>query len=371
MCPVNRTPRQQLGSISSPVACSFGRQRHCRQCIRASYFRTVCIPGCTGAAPNLSLSGVPETPSEGAFADELERRLVLETTESQRGVLWHYTDAHGLAGILQSRKIFATHFRHLNDPTELVHGEKIVAEVAGELSKDSAVEEVARSALQEFCEAYNNGQRFSEVADVYIASFCADDGDRLSQWRGYGARGSGYAIGFRALPVPKGEDSNADLVMALWEATYDLAKFRELTRTTMRSMAEAIVQFLLENLDTLTKTSDEQFRDAWARGRGQMLSHAATLAQRAKHPGFQEEQEWRVIVAPLRDERAVRYRATARGIVPYIELPLTDQPLLDLACVRVGPASDSESSVKALAAFLKSLGYAPELACRSEIPFRP
>jgi hypothetical protein len=325
-----------------------------------------------GAASRRRVWSVEESKPNGELADELERRLVLKTTEPQTGILWHYTDAVGLAGILESRRIHATHFRHLNDPTELVYGERIVADVAGELSNDSALDGVVRGAFQEFCHAFDNGQRFSEVADVYIASFCADDGDRLSQWRGYGGRGGGYAIGFRSLPAPTREDSNADLVMALWEASYDLTKFRELTRATMLSMAGAISDFLLEHFDAVKRSSEEEFRKVWARGLGQMLSHAATLVQRSKHHGFKEEQEWRVIVSPLRDERAVKYRASGRGMVPYVEFPLAaGDDLIDIEAVRVGPVSDPEASVKALDGFLRSLGYPPGLACRSEIPFRP
>ena len=36
--------------------------------------------------------------------------------------------------------------------------------------------------------------------DEYIACFC-ENGDLLSQWRGYGAIGNGYALGFAAKHV--------------------------------------------------------------------------------------------------------------------------------------------------------------------------
>jgi hypothetical protein len=45
--------------------------------------------------------------------------------EEPSAPLWHYTDAAGLHGILTSRCIRATHVAHLNDPTEVVHGEML------------------------------------------------------------------------------------------------------------------------------------------------------------------------------------------------------------------------------------------------------
>jgi hypothetical protein len=48
--------------------------------------------------------------------------------------LWHYTDAAGLSGILTSGKIRATHVAHLNDPTEIVHGEELASLLAKNLA---------------------------------------------------------------------------------------------------------------------------------------------------------------------------------------------------------------------------------------------
>src|SRR5215211_5886688 len=47
-----------------------------------------------------------------------------------RKPLYHYTDGHGLKGIIESGQVWFTDYRHLNDPSELVHGIDIAHEVA-------------------------------------------------------------------------------------------------------------------------------------------------------------------------------------------------------------------------------------------------
>ena len=43
--------------------------------------------------------------------------------------LYHYTDGRGLKGIMESQTIWFTDYRHLNDPSELVHGLEVAHDV--------------------------------------------------------------------------------------------------------------------------------------------------------------------------------------------------------------------------------------------------
>src|SRR5687768_2712440 len=44
-------------------------------------------------------------------------------------ILYHYTSAAGLQGILDTRRMWATHARFLNDPSELDYGLQLVRQV--------------------------------------------------------------------------------------------------------------------------------------------------------------------------------------------------------------------------------------------------
>jgi hypothetical protein len=38
------------------------------------------------------------------------------------GILWHYTDFEGFKGIVESKSIYATNLKYLNDKEEFEHG---------------------------------------------------------------------------------------------------------------------------------------------------------------------------------------------------------------------------------------------------------
>jgi hypothetical protein len=50
--------------------------------------------------------------------------------------LYHYTDARGLRGIFEHQRLWFTDYRHLNDPSEFVHGLKFACDTADSLRRD-------------------------------------------------------------------------------------------------------------------------------------------------------------------------------------------------------------------------------------------
>src|SRR5262249_23392302 len=76
-------------------------------------------------APSMSKNGIP-TALKGAIAEFngwSDVQLTQEQTNNAIAVpLYHYTDGRGLRGIIESETIWFTDYRHLNDPSELIHG---------------------------------------------------------------------------------------------------------------------------------------------------------------------------------------------------------------------------------------------------------
>jgi hypothetical protein len=121
-------------------------------------------------------------------------KLVL--AEQQRNTidetLYHYTDGRGLKGILENQTIWFTDYRHMNDPSELLHGVEMVKDVVRALA-NGADERVALflKTVSDMFSAHN----FSSNLEFLIASFSRERDD-LGQWRAYADNGRGYAIGF-------------------------------------------------------------------------------------------------------------------------------------------------------------------------------
>jgi hypothetical protein len=81
----------------------------------------------------------------------------------------------------------------MNDPREFVHGAELILSIVNERLK----EKNAPGALFELRDAVSvHVEEKRQNLRVFCLSFCAH-GDLLSQWRGYGDAGGGYALGFR------------------------------------------------------------------------------------------------------------------------------------------------------------------------------
>jgi hypothetical protein len=108
----------------------------------------------------------------------------------RQGLLYHYTDAAGLLGIISSNRLWATDASFLNDPSEgQLFPERIIAFMREKVGGLTPSEE--RIVIQ----IENGFNKYPRPTHAFTISFC-DDGDLLSQWRGYASFGSGYAIGF-------------------------------------------------------------------------------------------------------------------------------------------------------------------------------
>jgi hypothetical protein len=255
-------------------------------------------------------------------------------------ILYHYTDAQGLLSMLQSRSIWATDAAFMNDPGELRYGymllDKIVRDrLAGRRAR--LVLDIVQSVLDEKV----------RNARVYVASFCERD-DLLSQWRGYGGLGGGFAVGFIAKYLrPAGAWSDS----------------RQLRPVLYKPKVQTRILSV--------------YADKWKKERGEnVASRNRILADvlylfsdhlmAFKDPSYSEEREWRLIqygrIVGGEILFPASFRVRGAGIVPYASLDLSTNagalanklPVADVVC---GPAAHRERTAKAIVQLADSLGY--------------
>lgn len=111
------------------------------------------------------------------------------------GLLYHYTDAGGVAGIVKNAVLWATDFRYLNDRLELVYAWDEFVKRLERLTHESG----------DYIQAYTAQLRalnlmgardLTDIDDPVYVACLSELGDDLSQWRGYGYHGRGFALGF-------------------------------------------------------------------------------------------------------------------------------------------------------------------------------
>lgn len=200
--------------------------------------------------------------------------------------------------------------------------------------------------------------------NTYVACFCEDD-DLLSQWRGYGNSGAGYAIGFdtKRLDHPSYPFKLRKVLYCIEKQKQIICEILEVVRASHKRITAGV------NFDSVQSISDAHaliFEE-------EVEKYAAFF----KHPTFHEEQEWRLIYFPTENaySNQIKFRSGSLGIIPYAEIGLPDGKnneqggTLPIASIRIGPTAQPLLARKALE--MVAGGRYPDLEILgSDVPLR-
>ncbi len=305
--------------------------------------------------------------------------------------LWHYTSIRGFQAIVESKSVWATDLRFLNDREEFVHTRNIADKMVAatpELGADGFLNRAFLAMAVDL--AFNSGPLAN--SQVFVASFSAAE-DQLGQWRGYSHGSVGVSLGFDLKTLRPSADS--DTLVSFAPCVYDSDEKEALVSRALHHFKEevggyrdkafkAACEINSENLNSTDKEQVvkeyldanpdkkapiERFKSAVLKTRIDCLRIAALL----KHSSFMEENEWRLVLPTLMDDskqlnNPPRFRAERTTLIPYIAHPFSASRLLPLVDVILGPGGD-ENSVFALRRFLKAHGLDLEPRL-SKVPYR-
>jgi hypothetical protein len=266
-------------------------------------------------------------------------------------VLYHYTGQVGLLGIIQNSELWATKARYMNDATEF---ERALA-LATEILDGMIADENTALARKLACTTLRRSLRGLEDIHIFAACFC-EDGDLLSQWRGYAADGGGTAIGFDSRGL---KGAAAEAGFALGMCVYDATVQRAV-------VTEAIEHCIGEEIAR---------RNNWA-FHGPLADIIFRIGVFFKDVTFSEEKEWRLVspVIMFRDER-MAFRPGRSMLTPYCKMSILHEGGLPIRHVKVGPCPHMELAKSAVTALLMQHGnygplYGQPIVFGSKIPFR-
>lgn len=211
--------------------------------------------------------------------------------------------------------------------------------------------------------------------------FClSEEGDLLSQWRGYAADASGVAIGFswsylQTLAASKGGSGTPGF--SLDQVEYSPSGHEtqvEPTYSKMRKLLEAgafkpVLRTLLdtrsdEELEAEEKRIDQASRD--------ILLTALELFPKLfflKAPAFAEEREWRLVSILVRDlADDCLHRAIADRVIPYRKYELAGNDISPIVDVILGPKHQTPPNI--VRDFLKRNGFGEVPVRRSNATYR-
>lgn len=264
--------------------------------------------------------------------------------------LYHYTTQSGLLGIIEHKKIWATHTQYLNDRREFLHAIDLVRE---EIDQIALTNVEHRQILKDMLD----GLTGHESINVCVCSF-SEDRDSLPQWRAYGGKTSGFAIGF---PGDLLVETTQKLRWYLAPCIYDDSAQHALIRALVEEVLE-------ENLAEWDKKKNEEDRLPLG---GNLCAYLNRYAPILKHRSFAEEREWRVISRPLSCHLPLfDFREGNSSLIPYYKFPLCDKEVaFRVHEVVVGPTPDEHRSIRSASNFLTRHDIETEVAS-SDVPYR-
>ena len=133
-------------------------------------------------------------------------------------ILYHYSDVNALKGIVDSNELWATHWNYLNDRNEFRSALNILKECINQRLKDESISTVMKDYLKNQKDWLKD-----EFLDDYHTGLCSftEEGDLLSQWRGYGKKYKSVSIGFDTSKIQCSRNNKEGLQLFFWKVIYD------------------------------------------------------------------------------------------------------------------------------------------------------
>ena len=293
--------------------------------------------------------------------------------------IYHYTDIHGLKGIIDTGEIWLTDYQYMNDSKEIIHGlnsAKKIFKALREKPEHSGKENLFN--IWEF--ALNSGP----PGRICISCFSLDQGDSLSQWRGYGKKNAGLSIGFKVY-APEFWTFRESI---LDRVEYDESKQKRMLQNLFH------IYLVMSEWDTDKKICDPKGNEITDNNPQKMVDlMISELYQKLvffKDKSFSDEREARWVFIESRkvyeslgiEPAKKRFRISDNKIIPFLtsndldklrswEQEKKEEVPLPLKDVVVGPQKDKILVGDGIRELLDSKGYDSVPIRNSEVPFRP
>ena len=254
-------------------------------------------------------------------------------------ILYHYTSASGLLGIIESGILRGSNYSFLNDSNEIRYGQCLIQEIIkGYITSNP-------SFSKHFHKLFD---WLSNAFDYYLTCFCSES-NLLSQWRGYGLNNGCYCIGFDI------EQMEFPELCLFSKVIYN----KDEQMNIIKQRIDTVLEFFI----TVNVNHHDKIYDL-------LLLRLIKDTCLFKHSGFAEEREWRAVVFGHNNDN-IQFE-TSNGILkPYIELVTgglheDGHRRLPIKEIVVGPAT----SIKAVNLLMTKYGYEDVSVRESGIPYR-
>lgn len=287
--------------------------------------------------------------------------------------LYHYTSIDGVKGILNENCLWASQIHFLNDTQEFKYSISILEKVLAELRKElpekttwTRAIEISTPSIPDVNDVlavlYGSMRRLPSHPALAKSPICvfslSEDGDLLSQWRGYCPSGGGYSIGFRSDMLTQFSTTHG---LYLAPCIYDETEQATVVKELVAKIRGAVVKRWTALDVELDKFIDEL-------PLGQFFMDFSRIASALKHPSFREENEWRIISGMI-PNKDMLFRVRKSMMLPYSSISFKDFKPFLIDEIIIGPAPEQGLAESSLMQFIlqKKLNISIKT---SKIPYR-
>lgn len=284
-------------------------------------------------------------------------------------LLYHYTNADGLKGIIETGIFHATHFLFLNDPSEISYSLDLINDVLIGVIKNEKNRQVKDTIKDLINKNYIQNIHYQGfLYDVFIASF-SENGDQLSQWRGYADNGMGYSIGIDPYKIQQIKfgikytmNLNINRPINLVKVEYDKEQQRNIIKKSFISLLSKINRCIAVN-------NEKQTCPIFSNLPSILSNLISRLALLFKNQSFNEEKEWRLLLFDRYLENNncnntissnINIRNKKGLLLPYVEFDLKESDnkhRIPLKKIIIGPRQNLKQARRALDLLLFKKGY--------------
>ena len=263
-----------------------------------------------------NLKGFPQTKADMLTA--LQHSIIQDWLKYHTpipNILYHYTSAEGLIGILSSLSFWMTNLRYMNDLSELQYARNLISGVI-----DSKSAQYNSNPIQKefFRRIRNTFSPFEGSTEVFATCFC-ENGNLLSQWRAYGGKGGGYAIGMDFFHLLRFLSKKCFLRRVIYDPGDQNRIIAEVIDRVCALLGE-----LTSGQDVKEADSDNTLPQFCMFSNNLLGEYIFSF----KHPEFVEEKEWRLVFVwdcnPIinrdSDFRDLRFRTFDGNVIPFCEV---------------------------------------------------
>jgi hypothetical protein len=259
-------------------------------------------------------------------------------------LLYHYTDANGLIGIIKNKRIWLSNLHFLNDSSEL------------ELSKIIFNEIIVQKKI--FFDKDIEGLFNKYISKNYKMKTCAisfcEEGNSLNQWQGYSGGVNGFSIGFDKKELKKLENQNIELIQCIYD--------RDIQKKMVEDIVNKIDKEEINNIDDLSLWMESLT----------ICEDIHKIAPKIKNYHFYLEKEWRLVVNNIEDQDNNYCFRNKNGILPYYEINIENYIYDLIKSIYIGPSENSTKSEFGVVELLECCGFKniQDIIRVSKIPYR-